>query len=183
MRIISGQFKGKRINPPKNFKARPTTDFAKENLFNLLNNYFAFDELSILDLFGGTGSISYEFVSRGCRQIDCVELNRTHCSFIKRTSQELNISDFLKVFNAYALKFVERTEKKYDLIFADPPYNLKDFDTIPGTILNSNCLKPDGWLILEHSDKFSFQQNPHFKEHRSYGGVNFTIFSKKSDFF
>ncbi len=176
MRIISGSLKGRRFSPPKNFKARPTTDFAKENLFNILSNNYSFDELKVLDLFGGTGSISLEFASRGCKNITCVELNFNHFSFIKKNIINLEMDSSIKVIKANAFKFIEKTPETYSMIFADPPYDLTKSETIPDLILKNSLLKENGILIFEHSGKVDFKSHPNFIENRENGKVIFTFF-------
>jgi len=176
MRIISGRLKGRRFSPPKSFKARPTTDFAKENLFNILNNNYSFEELKVLDLFGGTGSISMEFASRGSKDITCVEFNFNHFKFIKKVIDELELTQFVRPIKGDAFKFVEKTSEKYDLIFADPPYDLVNSETIPDLIIKNELLKNDGLLIFEHSGKVNFNEHPNFVENRINGKVVFTFF-------
>ncbi len=176
MRIISGSLKGRRFSPPKNFKARPTTDFAKENLFNVLSNHYSFDQLKVLDLFGGTGSISLEFASRGTKDITCVELNFNHFKFIKKNIEELEMDSFIKVIKANVFKFIEKVGAKYDMIFADPPYDLENSDTIPDLIFNNKLLNENGLLIFEHSGKVDFKSHPNFIENRENGKVIFTFF-------
>jgi len=163
------------LHPPKNFKARPTTDFAKESLFNILNNNFDFSEVKALDLFSGTGSISYELASRGCPEIICIELNFNHLSFIKKTIQELHFTQ-IKAFRADTFKFLKTCNTSFDFIFADPPYDLNNIEIIPDIIFERNLLNTNGWLIIEHGAKTSFVNHPRFKEHRNYGSVNFSIF-------
>lgn len=180
MRIISGKFKKKAIIPPKNFKARPTTDMAKESLFNILENEYDFENLKILDLFGGTGSISYEFASRGVTDITCIELNYNHYSFIKKNSIALNIQNELKVIKTDVFRYIRNCNEKYDLIFADPPYDLKNIDTIPDLIFNNNLLLPNSILIVEHSDKTLFAKHPNFVRQKSYGSVNFSFFENEN---
>ncbi len=175
MRIVSGKYKGRRINPPKNFKARPTTDFAKENLFNILNNNFDFSELSVLDLFSGTGSISYEFASRGCISVVSVESYFKHNAFIKKTIYELGLSQ-VKAIKSDAFIYVKSCRDKFDIVFADPPYDLKEIESIPDFIFKHQILNKGGWLIVEHGDKTSFNKHAEFVELRKYGGVNFSIF-------
>lgn len=175
MRIISGTHKGRRITPDKSFKARPTTDFAKENLFNVLNNIIDFEDLEVLDLFGGTGGISYEFASRGARRVLCVELNYRHASFIKKSIEELKL-DQIELIRADIFKFLKRYTKKFDMVFADPPYDLPTIDKVPEAIFTSKCLKDDAIVIVEHSSKTDYSSNPHFTEKRSYGSVNFSFF-------
>lgn len=163
------------IHPPKNFKARPTTDFAKENLFNILNNNFDFSELNVLDLFSGTGSISYEFASRECISVISVESNFKHHIFIKKSIDELGLTQ-IKAIKSDAFRYVKSCREKFDIIFADPPYDLKTIETIPDFIFENNILKENGWLIVEHGDKTNFGRHPAFIELRKYGGVNFSIF-------
>ena len=175
MRIISGKYKGCRIHPPKNFKARPTTDFAKENLFNILNNNFDFSELKVLDLFSGTGSISFEFASRECISVVSIEGNFRHQAFIKKTIEELEIKQ-IKSFKSDVFRYVKSCRETFDIIFADPPYDLKEIETIPDFILDKGVLNSGGWLIIEHGNKTNFGRHPGFIELRKYGGVNFSIF-------
>ncbi|MCK5169516.1 MAG: RsmD family RNA methyltransferase, partial [Bacteroidales bacterium] len=175
MRIVSGKYKGRRINPPKNFRARPTTDFAKENLFNILNNNFDFAELSVLDLFSGTGSISYEFASRGCISVISVESNFKHHAFIKKTVEELGFNQ-IRAIKSNAFIYLKSCRDKFDIIFADPPYDLKEIESIPDFIFKFQILNKEGWLIVEHGDKTSFNKHAGFVELRKYGGVNFSIF-------
>lgn len=179
MRIISGTLKGRRFSPPKSFSARPTTDIARESLFNVLNNRIDFDELSVLDLFGGTGSISYEFASRGCTDITTVELNYKHFSFIKSMLKEFDLTDDIKVIKADVFKFIEKCPLTFDLVFADPPFDLKDFDSIPDRFFKQQLLKDEGLFILEHSDKKSFEAHPNFTEVKKYGKVHFSFFTKE----
>ncbi len=175
MRIVSGKYKGRLIKPPKNFKARPTTDFAKENLFNILNNNFDFTELSVLDLFSGTGSIAYEFASRDCISITSVESNFKHQMFIKKTIDDLGLKN-IRTIKSDAFRFVKSCHDQFDIIFADPPYDLKEIKSIPEFIFSQNILKENGWLIVEHGDKTNFSKEKGFLEVRKYGGVNFSIF-------
>ncbi|MRT92687.1 RsmD family RNA methyltransferase [Ancylomarina sp. 16SWW S1-10-2] len=179
MRIISGTHKSRRISPDKNFKARPTTDFAKENLFNVLNNTINFEDLNVLDLFGGTGSISYEFASRGAEQVICIELNFKHCAFIKKTIKELGFTQ-IHALRADIFKYLKGCKKTFDLIFADPPYDLDTIDTIPDAIFKQNILNENGIVIVEHSSRNDFSQHPLFQETRSYGSVNFSFFRLKN---
>lgn len=176
MRIISGKFRKKLIKPPKNFKARPTTDMAKESLFNILENEYEITNLKVLDLFGGTGSISFEFASRGVKDITCVELNYNHYNFIKKNIHELNIQNEVKVIKSDVFRFLKKSTEKYDLIFADPPYDLKDINTIPDIIFENNLLLPDSILVVEHSEKTLFSNNKYFVKQKSYGSVNFSFF-------
>jgi len=176
LRIVSGTYKGRLIKPPKNFRARPTTDFAKENLFNILSNNFNFSELDILDLFSGTGSISYEFASRECNSVISIESNFKHQIFIKNTIEDLGLQN-VRSIKSDAFRYVKSCREKFYIVFADPPYDLKSMDSIPDFIFEQEILKPEAWLILEHGDKTSFSRHKYFKEIRKYGGVNFSIFA------
>jgi len=175
VRIISGIHKGKRINPPKNLEVRPTTDFAKEGLFNILNNKIYFDEIIVLDLFAGTGSISFEFASRQAKQITSVDLNYQSTEFIRKTAKESNY-DMLRPIKSNVFNFLSGTKNSFDLIFADPPYNMEEIEKLPEIIFDKQLLNEDGIFILEHSRNLSFEEHPHFSEHRKYGNVNFTFF-------
>jgi len=175
LRIVSGTYKGRIIKPPKNFRARPTTDFAKENLFNILNNNFDFSEVTVLDLFSGTGSISYEFVSRGSQYVVSIEKNFKHQAFIKKTIDDFGFTQ-IKTIKTDAFRYIKTCNEQFDIIFADPPYDLKDLESIPDFIFEQEILKENGWLILEHGDKTDFSKHEKFKEQRKYGGVNFSIF-------
>lgn len=177
MRIISGKYKGRRFDPPKNFKARPTTDFAKENLFNVLNNSIDWESMDALDLFGGTGSISFELVSRGCTKVVCVEKNPVHSSFIEKTRKELQANEII-LFKMDVFKYLEHCRDQFDFIFADPPYDLKNFTDVPRIIFERNLLRDGGTFILEHSKDYDFSDLPYFNDKRVYGSVNFSIFKK-----
>lgn len=175
MRIISGKFKGRRISAPNNITARPTTDFAKEGLFNLLNNRIDFEGIDVLDLFAGTGSISIEFISRECNNVISIEQNERHCAFIKKVCSELKISN-LSLIKTDVFKFINSCHSQFDLIFADPPYELEKLSELPDLIFSKNLLKEDGLLVLEHSSKQNFSNHPNFSNHRNYGNVNFSFF-------
>ncbi len=175
MRIISGKYKARRLNPPKNLPVRPTTDKAKESLFNILSNSIDFEEICMLDLFAGTGSIGFEFASRGCNSITSVDQDFNCVKFIQKTIEELNILG-MKAIKANAFSFISKTTNKYDLIFADPPYSLENLDSIPELVFNSNILKPGGTLIVEHSAINNFSSHPNFSETRTYSKVNFSFF-------
>lgn len=178
MRIISGKYKGRRFDPPKSFKARPTTDFAKENLFNVLNNEVEWEGTTALDLFGGTGSISFELISRGCLKVICVEKNFNHASFIEKTKQDLRIQSELLLSKMDAFGYLEHCKEQFDLIFADPPYDMKNFTDVPRLIFEKDLIKSGGIFILEHSKDYDFSNLPLFESKRVYGSVNFTIFRK-----
>lgn len=178
MRIISGKYKGRRISAPSNITARPTTDFAKEGLFNLLNNRIDFEGIDVLDLFAGTGSISIEFVSRDCKSVITIEQNDRHCNFIRKVCSELKI-DNLSLLKMDVFKFISSCRTQFDMIFADPPYELDKLPEIPDLIFKQNLLKHDGLLVLEHSAKQSFINHPNFVDHRNYGNVNFSFFEAR----
>lgn len=178
MRIISGIYRRRRFDVPHSFKARPTTDFAKENLFNVLySNYFDFDEgLTALDLFAGTGSISFELVSRGCEKVVSVEKEHSHYAFIVKVLKELGTDKCFPICGD-VFKYIKGNRKQqFDFIFADPPYELQELDTIPDLIFEHNLLKEDGILVLEHGKTKTFDSHPRFLEKRVYGSVNFSFF-------
>ena len=178
MRIIGGQFKGRRFNPPaKNWPTRPTTDFAKEGLFNILNNYFDFEEMKVLDLFGGTGNHSYEFISRGCRDVTYVDKFPGCIAFVKRTAKELKIEDYLKIYKADVFKFLKHNTEQYDYIFAGPPYALPTIDTIPDLIFEYGLLKKEGRFVMEHNPNHEYKTHPHYLEERNYGKTIFSFFA------
>lgn len=175
MRIISGSHRGRQIFPDKNFSARPTTDFAKENLFNILTNYIHFEEIRVLDLFSGTGSISYEFASRGAQEIISVEANYKHYAFILKTAKELGFKN-MKIYKTDVFIACKKLKgQKFDIIFADPPYNLDKIQEIPATIFDNDLLGENGIAIIEHPERIQFSTHPRFSEHRQYGSVNFSL--------
>ncbi len=175
MRIIRGKYGRRRFDVPTNITARPTTDFARENIFNVLENMVDFEGLSALDLFAGTGAITFELLSRGCADVTAVEKAATQYNFIKKVAGQLNV-DNLTLIKGDALKFIDTCTKKFDLIFADPPYDMPDFASVPAKILGSQMLKPGTIVIVEHSKAHDFSTLPHFTGHRAYGSVNFSIF-------
>ena len=175
MRIITGKYKGRHFDIPRTFKARPTTDFAKENIFNVLLQYVDFEDATALDLFSGTGSITLELLSRGCTQVVSVELDRDHHRFICECIKSLKDANALPL-RADAFRFLKSCKMQFDFIFADPPYALKELPTLPDLIFEKTLLKPDGIFVLEHGKNYDFSQHPHFVEHRSYGSVNFSLF-------
>lgn len=175
MRIIRGKYGRRRFDVPGNITARPTTDFARENIFNVLENMVDFEGLEALDLFAGTGAISFEFLSRGCSHVTCVEKSVTQFNFIKKVKEQLRDENLIMV-RGDVFRFVETAARKYDLIFADPPYDLPNFAEVLERILSSKILKEDTIVIIEHSKNYDFSHLPHFYEHRIYGSVNFSIF-------
>lgn len=179
MRIIAGELRGRRLHPPTNLPVRPTTDLARESLFNILRNKVDFEEISTLDLFTGTGSISFEFISRGVKQAMAVDADQHCIDFIKQAAKEFEI-DNLFAMRSDAFIFLGRSQMSFDLVFADPPYDLKQFDIIPNLVLKS-FVKPGGLFILEHAKEHSFKEHPLFIEQRNYGKVNFTFFQQKEE--
>lgn len=175
MRIITGQYKGRHFDIPHTFKARPTTDFAKENIFNVLQGYIDFEDATALDLFAGTGSISLELVSRGCKQVVSVEADRDHANFIRQCFKKLNENRDILV-RGDVFRFLKSCHQKFDFIFADPPYALEDLAKIPDLVLNGELLNEDGIFVFEHGKNHDFSTHPRFLEHRSYGSVNFSLF-------
>ena len=178
MRIITGIYKGRHFDIPRSFKARPTTDFAKENIFNVLMQYVDFEDAQALDLFSGTGSISLELVSRGCRQVVSVELDRDHHRFIQECLKKLNTDKCVPI-RGDVFRFLKSCKQQYDFIFADPPYALKELPKIPDIIFERQLLKDEGMFVFEHGKDYDFSAHLHFLEHRSYGSVNFTLFTAK----
>ena len=176
MRIIGGTHGGRRIDAPRNLPLRPTTDFAKESIFNILQNRFDFEDLSVLDLFSGTGAISYEFASRGAKKIISVEKNLDAYKFIKKRSAEFGFSN-ISVLKTDSFYFLDGCKEKFDLIFADPPYDMKGIEQIHEFVFKNSLLSENGTLIVEHSSKIKFEKTEQFLEKRVYGDVNFSIFS------
>ena len=176
MRIISGTYRGRRLSPPKNITARPTTDFAKESLFNLLNNRMDFEGIDMLDLFAGTGGIGIECVSRGARSVTAVEIAHTQQNWIISCCRQLGIRN-LSLIRGDVFKFLSACHTKYDFIFADPPYALDQLPTLPDTILSADILKENGWLVIEHGKDTDFTSHPRHYETRVYGSVHFSFFT------
>ena len=175
MRIITGKYKGRHFDIPKSFKARPTTDFAKENIFNVLVQYIDFEGATALDLFSGTGSISLELISRGCDHVISIEQDRDHHRFIQECLKKLDTQVCVPI-RGDVFRFIKSCKQSFDFIFADPPYALKELPTIPTLIFEKGLLKEDGIFVFEHGKDHDFSDDPHFVEHRNYGSVNFSIF-------
>lgn len=175
MRIIRGKYGRRRFEVPKNITARPTTDFARENLFNVLENIDDFEGKTALDLFAGTGAISLEFLSRGCREVTAVEQAPVQVSFIRSVVEKLGDTT-LRVIKGDVFKYIATANHSYDFIFADPPYDHPRFEEVPALILNSSLVKPGTVVIIEHSRTRDFSALPGFSQHRVYGSVNFSIF-------
>lgn len=180
MRIISGKFRGRHLRLPGNMNVRPTTDFAKESLFNIINNNFDFEDIKVLDLFAGTGSISFEFASRGSFYVRAIEMNKKNASFIIQTAEQLKLDGF-RCINTDAFRFLKATTEKYDIIFADPPYDMNGFEKIPELVFANKLLDKEGWLIVEHSAKTVLNSHPNFFEKRNYGHVNFSFFKENEE--
>jgi len=175
MRIIGGKLKGLRLTPPPNLPVRPTTDMAKEALFNILNNLYDFEDLKVLDLFSGTGSLSLEFASRGCREITSVDKNAGCYNFLKNTAKQHQL-DAIKANRADVFKFLEQETETFDLIFADPPFDIPQIPLIPELVFKKNLLNPGGILIVEHPTMKRLDNHPNFKEQRKYGYSSFSFF-------
>ncbi|MGE5521888.1 MAG: RsmD family RNA methyltransferase [Candidatus Dadabacteria bacterium] len=179
MRIISGELGGRKIHPPTHMPhTRPTTDIAKEGLFNVLQNNLDFDELKTLDLFGGTGSISYELASRGATDLTIVEKDPKMYEFIKKTASELKLENF-KVVRSDVFRFIALNNEKFDFIFAGPPYALQTIDDLPRLIVEKEMLKENGWFVLEHTPRNNYEKFPLFKTARNYGTTIFSVFIKE----
>jgi 16S rRNA (guanine966-N2)-methyltransferase len=175
MRIVGGKYKGRIFKPGKNFEARPTTDLAKEALFNILANRYDFTGMKVLDLFSGTGSIGYEFISREAGEVTLVEKNYVYVRFIR------NVLEQLKIENAHVIrddvfKFLRNCPYQFDIVFADPPFDMPFIQEIPASVFNSGVLKNGGLLILEHSKIYNFSKLANFRELRKYGKVHFSFF-------
>ena len=175
MRIIGGKYRGRKIEPPAGLKARPTTDFARESLFNILNNRIDFEDVTVLDLFSGTGSISFEFASRGAREVHLVEQDMKHFAGIKRIIRDIGF-DNIRAIHIDMKAYLRTCSVKYDVVFADPPYELPWLKDIPDLVAGSGILKEDGFFILEHPRSMRFSDHTLFFEHRNYGSVNFSFF-------
>lgn len=176
MRIISGLHKGKRIIAPGNLPVRPTTDMAKEALFNILNNHYYFDEIKVLDLFSGIGSISLELASRGCEDITSVDQHAGCIRFLDKTAENLSLP--IQTIKSDVFSFLKNHSSSYDLIFADPPYELdqNSFDLLINTIFEKGLLTDEGLLVVEHSRATDLSHHEHFVRSRKYGGNLFSFF-------
>ena len=175
MRIIGGKNRGKTISLPAKYEARPTTDFAKEGLFNIISNEYEFEGLSVLDLFGGTGSISFEFASRGAGEIHCIEMSPANAAFIRNTAKQFGF-DNITVIRHNVFDFLKICGKTFDIVFADPPYAIDGLETIPSQVFAAGVVRPGGYFILEHPGIFRFDDKPFFVKERKYGNVHFSFF-------
>ncbi len=177
MRIISGNHKGKHIVAPLNLPVRPTTDLAKESLFNILNNFFFFDNIKVLDLFAGTGNISYEFAAREAPSVISIDNNQACVNFIQKTATLLHFEN-IHVIKADAPEFLKSCKQKFNVIFADPPYTWEFYSLLPELVFKNNLLLENGFLVIEHSASLSFEDHPKFYQQRKYGKVNFSLFAE-----
>jgi 16S rRNA (guanine966-N2)-methyltransferase len=176
MRVISGKFGGRNIIAPSSLRVRPTTDFAKTGLFNILTNHFDFENIFVLDLYAGTGNISFEFASRGTEKITCVEADQRCVRFIKEFSNKINLNS-MSVIRSDVFAFLKRCENRFDIIFADPPFEYADTDLLPDLVKEKKMLNPDGWLIVEHQSKRELQSKIQPTQIRKYGNCAFSIYS------
>lgn len=177
MRIIRGSHRGRKITAPSSLPVRPTTDLAKESLFNILDNHIYFEDIHVLDLYAGTGSISYEFASRGSQYVVSVDIDPGCVRFISETATKLGFSG-LKAIRSSAIGFLGHCTEKFDLIFADPPYDLEGIEEVIHMVFDRQLMNDGGWLIIEHAREKDFSTLPYFFQHRNYGKVNFTFFRK-----
>ena len=178
MRIIAGTLRGRRLNPPQGLPVRPTTDMARESLFNIFNNYVDYEDCRVMDLFAGTGAVSLEFVSRGAKEVTSVEINNQCTEFINATAMQFGIRN-LHVVRADVFDLLKRANRRFDIIFADPPYAIENLASLPDLVFEKQVLTNDGIFVLEHPREYSFEEHPHFWQHRAYGKVNFTFFANK----
>lgn len=181
MRIVGGAFSGRRFNPPSGIPARPTTDVAKEGLFNTLDHMLDFDGIETCDLFGGTGSISYELASRGATYLTLVERDLTSIQFIKKTAKELGIESLLSIIRGDVFRFIKNNVRQFDFIFAGPPYALHEIDNIPLLVFEKSMLKPTGIFVLEHTPRNNYESHPHFLRTKNYGTTVFTFFQQPNN--
>ena len=175
MRIITGIYKGRRFDIPRTFKARPTTDFAKESIFNVVNGYINLDGCTAVDLFSGTGSIALEMLSRGCAEVISVEADKDHYAFIRQCLKKIGATNCMAI-RGDALKFIKSCHRQFDFIFADPPYSMPEIEQIPQMIIDKNMIADGGLFVFEHGKGNDFSAMPRFVEHRAYGSVNFSLF-------
>lgn len=178
MRIIAGKHSGYQLKQPKLEPTRPTTDIAKEALFSTIDNYFNFENIRFLDLFGGTGNISYEFASRGCEDITTVEIYPKAIQFIKNTSEKLQLEGH-KILQMDVFQYIANSSEKFDVIFAGPPYKMPLLDTLPERVIERGLIDGEGWFILEHDPNYNFDKHPNLWRRRNYGQTNFSIFINK----
>ncbi len=181
MRIVGGTFGGRRFSPPARIPARPTTEVAKEGLFNILDNAMDIEGIKTLDIFAGTGSISYELASRGAEDLTIIERDPLTIDFIKKTAKELGIDDKMNIVRSDVFKFLKQSTEQYNFIFADPPYALQNIDELPILIFEKNMLLPGGIFVLEHTTQHDYQQHPRFQRMKNYGTLVFTFFTQPNE--
>lgn len=181
MRIVGGMFSGRRFSPPTSTPARPTTDVAKEGLFNTLENMMDIEDAKTCDLFGGTGSISYELASRGAGELVLIERDTGNIDFIKKTSKALGIEDKLQIIKGDVFRFMKQSTDAYDFIFAGPPYALQNIDDIPLLVFEKNMLAPGGIFVLEHTPRNDYQHHPRFTRMKNYGTTIFSFFTQPTE--
>ncbi len=180
MRIISGKFKGRKFYPPaKKWPTRPTTDYAKEGLFNILMNEIDFEETKMLDLFGGTGNHCYEFVSRGCSDVTYVDKFGPAVKFVHQVAKELELSDQIRIVKSDVFRYMKKCEERFSYIFAGPPYPLPNLDEIPDRLFAAHILDKKGVFVLEHNPNHNFEDHPNFVKSRNYGSTIFAFFEHK----
>lgn len=175
MRIIRGKYGRRRFDVPTNITARPTTDFARENIFNVIENLVDIEGARCLDLFAGTGAVSFEMLSRGAASVTAVEKSPVQARFIRKVAETLG-DDNLRLLRGDALRYVRDATSSFDIVFADPPYDLPGFGDIPGAVIASGLVAPGGLFVMEHSKAYDFSSLPGFIDHRAYGSVNFSLF-------
>jgi 16S rRNA (guanine(966)-N(2))-methyltransferase RsmD len=181
MRIVGGTFSGRRFSPPTSTPARPTTEVAKEGLFNILNNMLDIEDAKCCDIFGGTGSITYELISRGAAHSTLIERDHGNISFIKKTAATLGILDKMHIIKGDVFQFMKKSTEQYDFIFAGPPYALENIDDIPMLVFEKNMLAEDGIFVLEHTPRNDYQNHPNFKRMKNYGTTVFSFFTNLSE--
>ncbi len=181
MRIVGGEFSGRRFSPPSGIPARPTTDVAKEGLFNTLENMLDLDGIKTCDIFGGTGSISYELASRGAADLTLIERDQESINFIKKTAKALGIDDRMHIIKGDVFRFMKQSRDHYDFIFAGPPYALQNIDDLPLLVFEKAMLSPGGVFVLEHTPRNDYQQHPHFHRMKNYGTTVFSFFTQPTE--
>ncbi|HRO43222.1 MAG TPA: RsmD family RNA methyltransferase [Flavipsychrobacter sp.] len=181
MRIVGGDFSGRRFNPPTSIPARPTTDVAKEGLFNTLENMMDLEDIKTCDIFGGTGSISYELASRGATDLTLIERDAVSIQFIKKTAEALGILEKMHIIKGDVFKFMRQSRDQYDFIFAGPPYALQNIDDLPMLVFEKNMLKPEGIFVLEHTPRNDYQNHPRFTRIKNYGTTVFSFFTQPTE--
>lgn len=181
MRIVGGEFSGRRFSPPTGIPARPTTDVAKEGLFNTLEHMMDLEGIKTCDIFGGTGSISYELASRGAADLTLIERDTASIQFIKKTAEALGIADKMRIIKGDVFKFMKQNKEQYDFIFAGPPYALETIDDLPLLVFEKKMLKPEGIFVLEHTPRNDYQNHPNFVRLKNYGTTVFSFFTQPTE--